>query len=168
MGGARLAELAWSRRNMALSGERVEGPWSRRTYPGIVGLHTAVIVGTALFGGRARWGRLALLLAVQPVRVWVLMTLRERWNVRGTVPTEMEVATTGPYAYVRHPNYAVVAVELAALPLAFGMPGLAVVGSLANAALLAARIPEEEAALARLPGWNEHFGSKRRFIPGVW
>ncbi len=167
MGAARLAELAWSRRNMALIGESVEGAWSRRSYPGIVAVHAAVIGGTALFGGRPRCGWLAPLLAVQPVRAWVLLTLRERWNTRAAVPSEMDVATTGPYAYVRHPNYAVVAVELAALPLAFGLWKLAVAGSVVNAVLLAARIPEEEAELARLPGWREHFGSRKRFIPGV-
>jgi methyltransferase len=153
---------------MATSGELTEGTWSQRTYPGIVAVHAAVIGGTALFGGRARWVWLALLLFAQPVRAWVLLTLRQRWNTRGAVPAEMEVATTGPYAYVRHPNYAVVSIELAALPLAFGLWSIAVAGSLANAALLSARIAEEEAALARLPGWNEHFGPKPRFIPGVW
>jgi methyltransferase len=168
MGGARLAELAWSRRNVGLSGESVEGHWSQRTYPGIVAVHTVVIAGTAVFGGRSRCGWLAVLLLAQPVRVWVLLTLRERWNARAAVPAEMEVATTGPYAYVRHPNYAVVGVELAALPLAFGLPKLALVASLANAALLAVRIPEEEAALAKLPEWSEHFDAKKRFVPGVW
>jgi methyltransferase len=168
MGATRLAELAWSRRNIAVSGETTEGHWSQRTYPWIVSVHAAVIGGTALFGGPPRWGWLALLLAVQPVRAWVLVTLRERWNTRAAVPAEMEIATTGPYAYVRHPNYAVVAIELAALPLAFGLWKLALAGSVANAALLWIRIPEEEAALAQLPAWRGHFESKQRFIPGVW
>jgi methyltransferase len=80
----------------------------------------------------------------------------------------MQVATGGPYAYVRHPNYTVVGVELAALPLAFGLPKVALVATLANVALLSGRIPEEEAALRRLPGWEAHFQEKARFIPGVW
>jgi methyltransferase len=96
------------------------------------------------------------------------VTLGRRWNVRAAVPEEMPVATDGPYAYVRHPNYTVVGVELAALPLAFGLPKLALLATVANAALLSARIPEEEAALRRLPGWEEHFAAKKRFIPGVW
>lgn len=168
MGGARLAELAWSRRNVALGGAGDEGKWSRRTYPGIVAVHTAVVVGTALFGGRARGLWVTALLVVQPVRAWVLLTLRERWNTRAVVPVRMEVATTGPYAWVRHPNYAVIGVELAALPLAFGLRKLALAATLVNSALLAVRIPEEEARLAELPGWSEHFASKKRFIPGVW
>ena len=168
MGAARLAELSWSRSNMAASGPTTEGERSRQTYPLMVALHSSAIAGTALFGHRPRWGWLAVLLAAQPIRAWVLTTLGARWNTRAAVPVEMAVATDGPYAYVRHPNYTVVAVELAALPLAFGLPKLAVAASAANAALLAARIPEEEAALARLAGWTEHFADKKRFIPGMW
>jgi methyltransferase len=168
MGGGRLAEVAWSRRNVAAIGPTTEGPRSKQSYPLIVALHGAVIVGTALFGGGPRWPWLALLAAAQPVRLWVLVTLGRRWNVRAAVPEEMPVATDGPYAYVRHPNYTVVGAELAALPLAFGLPKLALLATVANAALLSARIPEEEAALRRLPGWEEHFAAKKRFIPGVW
>jgi methyltransferase len=168
MAAARLGELAYSRRNIGASGEMVEGVWSRRTFPLIVVLHTAVLAGTAGFGSRRpRWPWLALLLLFQPLRLWVLLTLRDRWNARAAVPLAMEVATTGPYAYVRHPNYLVVAVELAALPLAFGLGRLAAAGSLANAVILSGRIREEEAALFRLPGYKDHFQRKKRFLPGI-
>jgi methyltransferase len=167
MAGGRLGELAWSRSNVAGSGATVEGAWSRRTYPLIVALHTAVIAGTFVLGGRPRWGWLALLVTVQPVRLWVLRTLGGRWNTRAAVPVEMEVATDGPYTWVRHPNYAVIAVELATLPLAFGLPGLAAIAAATNAVLLGPRIREEEAALRRLPGWEAAFARKKRFIPRV-
>jgi methyltransferase len=169
MGGARVAELVYSRRNVRLSGPTSEGPWSRRTYPFIVAVHTVVIVGTAVRGRRkvsAPW--LALLLAVQPLRVWVLVTLGRRWNTRAAVPSEMAVETGGPYAFVRHPNYAIIAVELFALPMAFGLRRLAVVAALANATALAPRIREEEAALRALPGWAEHFSGKKRFVQRVF
>jgi methyltransferase len=78
------------------------------------------------------------------------------------------VETGGPYRWVRHPNYAVIGVELAALPLGFRMRKLAVFVTLANAGLLALRIREEEEALRALPGWDEHFGDKARFIPRVF
>lgn len=168
MGGGRLAEVAWSRRNLAESGRTMEGARSRRTFPLIVAVHTGVIAGTAFCGGPPRWPWLLLLATVQPIRVWVLVTLGKRWNVRAAVPEEMSVATTGPYAFVRHPNYTVVAVELAALPLGFGLARLALAATAVNAALLAARIPEEERALRRLRGWGEHFSGKKRFIPGLW
>ncbi len=169
MAGARLAELAYSRRNIGSFDASEEGQWSRRTFPLIVALHTAVIGSTALVGSRRpKWPLLAGLIAAQGVRVWTLLTLGRRWNARAAVPAAMEVATGGPYAYVRHPNYAVVAVELFCLPAAFGLTRAAAAASLANAALLAARIREEEALLSRLPGYQEHFADKPRFLPGLF
>jgi methyltransferase len=166
MGGARLAELGYSRSNIQKSGDASEGLWSRRTYPLMVAVHGIAILGTLFFGrSRPNWGWLVLLAAVQPVRIWVLLTLGERWNTRAAVPTALEVETGGPYGFVRHPNYVVVAVELAALPLSFGLKRLALGVSLVNAGLLAIRIRDEEAALERLPGYREHFASKARFVP---
>lgn len=169
MGAARLLELAYSRRNIASAGPTTEGRWSRRTYPLMVALHTATILLTAVRGSsRPSWPFLVALFAVQPLRIWVIRTLGPRWNTRAAVPGSMSVETGGPYRFVRHPNYTVVAVELAALPLAFRLPGLALVASLANAALLSLRIPEEERLLERLPGYVDHFGHRPRFIPGLF
>ncbi|MEO9254489.1 MAG: isoprenylcysteine carboxylmethyltransferase family protein [Tepidiformaceae bacterium] len=135
----------------------------------IVAIHTVVIAGTAWRGrNRASAGWLVVLLGVQPLRMWVLMTLGKRWNTRAAVPGTMDVETGGPYAFVRHPNYAIIAVELFALPMAFGMRRLALLGALANAAALAPRIREEEAALEALPGYREHFRRKKRFVPGIF
>lgn len=168
MAAMRLAELAFSRRNIDANGAADESAASRRTYPGIVAVHTLAIAGTALYGRRARVLPLVLLLALQPLRLWVLLTLGRRWNARGAVPHDLRVETRGPYAYVRHPNYAIVIGELALLPLAFGQPRLAALVSLANGALLAVRIREEERALMAAPGWREHFGRRRRFVPGMF
>ncbi|MBI2765051.1 MAG: hypothetical protein HYX53_03975 [Chloroflexi bacterium] len=168
MGGGRLLELAYSRRNIAAAGAAHEGEWSRRTYPFMVALHALVIAGTLVRGGKARGPWLALLLLAQPLRAWVLCTLRGRWNTRAAVPARMEVETGGPYRFVRHPNYTVVVIELAALPLAFGLRRLAVIATVANALLLALRIPEEEQLLRPLPGYREHFDGKARFVPGVF
>ena len=168
MAAARLVELAYSRQNIARGGPSAEGEWSRRTYPGIVALHTAIIGATALFGrGAPRFPWLLLLLAAQPVRVWLLLTLGRRWNARGAVSSDLSPATGGPYAYVRHPNYVVVFVELLALPLTFRLSRLAVAGALLHSALLALRIRDEEALLEEVPGYREHFDRKARFIPGV-
>lgn len=168
MGAARLVEVAYSRRNIARSSETREGDQSRQTYPLMVALHTATILGTFLLGGKRRVPWLLLLLAVQPLRYWVLATLRDNWNTRGAIPEDIEVKTDGPYAFVRHPNYVVVAIELATLPLAFGLRWLAVVASLANAVLLTIRIREEEALLEDIPAYRAHFHDKARFIPRIW
>jgi methyltransferase len=50
---------------------------------------------------------------------------------------------------MHHPNYAIVIGEIAALPLAFGLPVYALVFSALNAAILAVRIRAENTALKR-------------------
>ena len=169
LAAARVFELRMSRQNIAASGPVVEQRWTRRTYPLILGLHTLVIAATAL-GGRSRCSRpwLAALLVAQPVRLRVLALLGRRWNARAAVPDNLAVETRWPYSWVRHPNYAVVFVELVALPAAFGLPRLATFALAANAILLAPRIREEEAALMRFPEYERRFRDKRRLVPHVF
>ena len=62
------------------------------------------------------------------------------------MPGETLVAR-GPYRFLRHPNYTIVALEIALLPAVFGLWWHAVVFSALNAAVLAIRIPAEAAAL---------------------
>ena len=57
------------------------------------------------------------------------------------------LVATGPYRWLRHPNY-VVAVEVFALPMVHTAWVTAIVSPLANVALMAVRIPTEERALA--------------------
>ena len=167
MAAARLIEMRHSRANLQASGGR-ESALNQSIFPLIMALHTAVIVATLLLGRPGvRPGWLLLLAAVQPLRWWTLATLGRRWNARGAVPEAMEVETGGPYSFVRHPNYSIVALELAALPAAFGLGSVAIGATVANAALLAVRVREEEALLFDLPGYREHFGDKPRFIPFV-
>lgn len=162
---ARLVELGYSRRNLRAWPDAMPGVRSRSTYPYIVLVHVVDIGGTFLFGSpRPRLAFLTLLLAVQPLRAWVLLTLGRRWNTLAAVPQTMELATNGPYAFVRHPNYSVLVVEMAMLPATFGLKRLAVAGALAMALLLALRIPEEEAMLSHLPG-HDRLAAKPRFIP---
>ncbi len=167
MAAGRLFELALSQRNLEGNRGR-ESDLNRRIYPLIVGVHALTIAGTLLGGKKPSKPWLLLLLAVQPLRFWVLTRLGRRWNARGAVSTETSVETGGPYAFVRHPNYAVVMIELLALPLAFRAWKLALFASAANAALLSIRVREEEAMLMELPGYEEHFASKKRFIPGIF
>jgi methyltransferase len=81
-------------------------------------------------------------------RSWVLATLGHRWTIRIVVLPGEKLVARGPYRWLRHPNYAVVAGEIAAVPLALGLPIYALVFSILNAAVLAIRIPAENAALA--------------------
>jgi methyltransferase len=90
---------------------------------------------------------LALFFVLQAGRVWVLATLGRRWTTRIIVLPDAPLVRRGPFRFVSHPNYLVVAGEIAALPLAFGLPGFALLFSLLNAAVLTIRIRAESRAL---------------------
>jgi methyltransferase len=112
---------------------------------------------------------LGVLAGATALRVWTLRTLGDAWSVRVTrfPPGERPVVTRGPYRYIRHPNYVAVILELAALPLVGGAWVTSLVGSLANAAVLARRIPLEERELGREPRWRATMAQKPRFLPSL-
>ena len=53
----------------------------------------------------------------------------------------------GPYRFVSHPNYCIVAAEILVLPLCFGLVWYGIVFSVLNAVVLWIRIRAEETAL---------------------
>lgn len=56
------------------------------------------------------------------MRISVLTTLKENWNVKVVYdPNSKEsISTTGLYKYIRHPNYLIVILEIAAISLFHG------------------------------------------------
>lgn len=146
----RLVELQLSRRNEArlVAAGAVEAGASH--YPLFVALHAAWLAALLL---TVPWDRpaatwpLAAFFALQPLRCWCIRSLGERWTTRVLVVPGAAAVRRGPYRWLRHPNYLVVVLEIALLPLAFGAVGLALAFSLANALLLAWRIRVEERTL---------------------
>jgi methyltransferase len=120
-------------------------------YPMIVGLHALWLASLWwLAPGRPVdpfW--LALFVLLQLGRIWVIANLGPRWTTRIIIPREAPLVSTGPYRFVSHPNYWVVAGEVAVLPLTFGLWMVALAFSLLNAAVLAIRIRAEDRALGR-------------------
>ncbi len=150
----RLAELVWAERNTRRL--RAAGAHERGAahYPLIVALHAAWLGGLWLvaWGRPVLWPFLALFLALQVLRAWVLVTLGARWTTRIVVVPGEALVRSGPYRFLRHPNYAVVIGEFACLPLAFGLVWYAAAFSLLNTGVLWIRIRAEERALAEARG----------------
>ncbi|MBB3389150.1 methyltransferase [Rhizobium sp. BK275] len=145
----RLSELVIARRNtMALfaRGAREIAP---EHYPYMVALHTVWLVGLWMLatGQPVQLFWFGLFMLLQVLRLWVLTTLGERWTTRIIILPGAPLVEGGPYRFFKHPNYMIVTGEIAALPLAFGMPLYALVFSLLNAAILTIRIRAENAAL---------------------
>ncbi|MEQ9642827.1 MAG: isoprenylcysteine carboxylmethyltransferase family protein [Alphaproteobacteria bacterium] len=147
----RLAELAWSRRNERAL--RAEGAveHGRGHYPLFVILHGCWLAAMALFispEAPAAWNWLGLFVVMQAARVWTVASLGRYWTTRViTLPGE-PLVHRGPYRFLRHPNYLIVSVEIATLPIAFGAWQIAAIFTVLNLALLWHRIQVEEAALA--------------------
>jgi methyltransferase len=147
----RLCELAWSRRNERRL--RAEGAieHGRGHYPLFVILHAGWLAALALTvepAAPVRWGWLAVFVLMQILRVWTIASLGRYWTTRVLTLPGRPLARRGPYRWLRHPNYLIVVVEIAALPLAFGAWQLAGVFSGLNLMLLWHRIRVEDAALA--------------------
>jgi methyltransferase len=152
----RLAELALASRNTRALLARGAVETGAGHYPLIVSLHLAWLAAMTWFlpnPTSIHWSLLAVFLLLQGLRIWILATLGPYWTTRIISLPGAPLVTNGPYRYLRHPNYVVVAGEIAVLPLVFGEVEVAVFFSIANAAMLAWRIRQEEAHLAprRIP-----------------
>lgn len=145
----RSGELALARQNTAALlalGAREVAPGH---YPLIVAVHAGWLACLWwLAPGRAiEWPLIGLFVLLQLARVWVIRTLGPRWTTRIIVLPGAPRIDTGPFRYLSHPNYMVVMAELVLLPLAFGLPGIAMLFFALNAVVLAIRITAENKAL---------------------
>jgi methyltransferase len=147
----RLAELVVVARNtrrlLARGGREV----GRAHYPLFILLHASWLIAIALATPprtQPSWVLIGLFALLQLARIWVIATLGPYWTTRVITVDDVPVVRTGPYRFVRHPNYWVVVGEIAVLPLAFHDWAIALVWSVLNALLLRHRIRVETAALA--------------------
>jgi methyltransferase len=113
-------------------------------------VHAAWLISLWIFGHDQPLNAVALLLyiALQGLRLWVMWTLGARWTTRIIILPGEPLVAAGPFRFLPHPNYAVVAGEIAILPLALGLPWLAALFTVLNATVLFIRIRAENRALA--------------------
>jgi methyltransferase len=146
------AELLIARRNTRRLMARGAVEVAPGHYPLIVLVHASWLAGLWALGWNkpVYLGWLAAFVVLQALRVWILATLGERWTTRIVVLPHEAPIRRGPYRLLSHPNYWVVAGEIAVLPLAFGLPWFALVFSMLNAAVLTIRIRAENRALSQI------------------
>jgi methyltransferase len=167
----RLFELRLSRRNARRAFSRGGVEVARGHYPVMVAFHALFFVACALEAQFRRRNCSSLLssmaligaAAAQALRYWSVATLGDRWNTRVIIIPDTAPVVTGPYRYVRHPNYAAVILELACVPLLRGLFVTAATFSAVNALLLIFRIRIEERALGDY--YEAEFAGRPRFIP---
>jgi methyltransferase len=174
-GSQRLVELLYSERNERRIAQRQAA--ARAAGGSVFGAIAVLHLGLFTLPALERWLRRrppprlvasfgwVSAMAGLALRISVLATLREQWNVRAVVPDDLRVIDRGPYRFIRHPNYVALGLEFLGLPLIGGAYASAAVLSVGNALLLRRRIEEEEALLDAIPGYCERMGDKPRFIP---
>ena len=144
-------ELVLARRNTIRLKARGAVEIAPAHYPLLVVLHASWLTALWVFGYNqpVNGAALASYIVLQALRGWVMATLGPRWTTRIIVLPDAPLVTSGPYRYLRHPNYAVVVGEIALLPLALHLPGIAILFTILNAAVLFIRIRAENRGLAR-------------------
>lgn len=172
----RLLELRISRRHQQQLVARGAAKIDEPRFRWMVLLHTAVLIGAALevillkrpFIPLLTAVMFAVFLAANAVRWWVIRTLGDHWNVQVIDSTRLGVVASGPFRFVRHPNYAAVFAEMLSLPLIHTAWITAVAGSLAHVAVLGQRLSTEERILFANPEYRNVMGGKPRFLPGLF
>ena len=147
----RLIELVYAERNTRALLARGAVEVGRAHYPFIVALHAAWLAAIIFMlptPATIDWLALAIFVLLQLGRVWVIVTLGPYWTTRIVTLDGAPLVRKGPYRFVRHPNYLVVAGEIAVLPLVFGELSVCLVFTALNTAMLAWRIRDENSALA--------------------
>lgn len=152
----RVAELVISQRHVAWALARGGVEYGRSHYPAMVVLHLGLFVGAVaevvlldrVFLPWLGWPMLVVVLLAQTLRWWCIATLGPQWNTRVVVVPGAGRVTSGPYRWVRHPNYVAVVAEGVSLPLVHTAWITSTVFTVLNAFLLRTRIRVENRALA--------------------
>ena len=154
----RLAELWYSNRNtkkLLTEGGKEVG---QSHYPIMIAIHTgwlftitafAVLADTHSVDDLIIWPLICVYGLVQVGRFWVLFSLGHYWSTKVIDLPEAPLIRKGPYRWIKHPNYLIVVLEVALLPMALQMWGIALVFSILNAGILAWRIQVENRALIK-------------------
>jgi methyltransferase len=154
----RLGELFYSNRNtkqlLAEGGAEV----GQSHYPVMIAIHTGWLVTMAVLviladsvpaDDHIIWPLLGLYGLVQVGRFWVLYSLGRYWSTKVIDIPMAPLVRKGPYRWIKHPNYVIVVLEVALLPMAFQLWGTAFIFSILNAGILAWRIQVENQALGK-------------------
>ena len=147
----RVVELVWAWHNTVRL-RRLGGTEADTAgYPYFVLLHAGWLASLTLFVPAASppvWPLLALFALLQLGRLWIISSLGRYWTTRIVTLPGTPLVQTGPFRWIRHPNYLLVIAEIAVLPLAFGAVAIAVSFSAVNLVLILRRIRIEESTLA--------------------
>ena len=149
----RVIELVYSTHNEKWLRKMGAVEYGREHYPFMVLLHVSFLcslIAEYLVAGNTGYSSILLVLyfILLAFKFWVLWSLGRYWNTRILRIPGGQLVATGPYRFVKHPNYIIVICEIALIPLAFHLYITAIVFSILNLVMLYVRIKAENRALA--------------------
>ena len=151
----RVMELVIAKRNtrhLLANGGREVGA---SHYPFMLTLHTswliALVIWVLAYPPHMNMTLVLIYAALLGLRAWAITSLGPFWTTRIITIPNLPLVRRGPYKFVKHPNYMVVALEIAVVPLMLDAWALAVIFSALNAAMLWVRISAENKVLAARP-----------------
>ncbi|HSC36129.1 MAG TPA: isoprenylcysteine carboxylmethyltransferase family protein [Thermodesulfobacteriota bacterium] len=158
----RISELLLARKNETAVRKMGALEYDSGGYRTIVLMHAAFflsLVSEYLLLGRGlneHWPILVtIFLLTQALRYWSILSLGKFWNTKILVVPGTHAVTSGPYKYLRHPNYLAVVIEIAVVPLIFSCYITSVLFTVLNLIALRRRISIEESALLGGPPGDE-------------
>ena len=176
VGIERLVELRVSRRNQRRMAEQGVRKIVEPHFPWLVAFHTVVLVSAGLEVLLLRRPLIpvlaismtALFILSNLLRWWVIRLLADLWNVQIMESSRIRIVTTGPYRWIRHPNYVGVVVEVFSLPLIHTAWITATLGTVLYMDILRRRVRMEDSVLMADPAYQLAMGDKPRFFPRVF
>jgi len=176
VGAERLAELMISRRNQRQLEQQGVHKVAEPHFRWLVFYHGVILVGAGaevLFLHRPLIPALAISMAVlfilsNVLRWWVIHILEGHWNVEVMNSSSVGVVTTGPYRWIRHPNYVGVVIEVFSLPLIHTAWITSIFATLGYMELLRRRIKVEDGVLLANPAYRQAMGGKPKFFPRLF
>ncbi len=114
-------------------------------------------------------GNLLMVLGFVPLTWSMLANRYFEPSVRIQEARGHQVATTGPYRFVRHPGYTGIILQFLALPIAVGAWAALIPGAVGIAVFVIRTALEDRTLHEELPGYAEYAQQTRyRLVPGVW
>jgi len=121
----------------------------RFAYPGAFLLVLAEGIWREAPPAPAFWAGAFVFAAAKALKYWAIAHLGVRWTFRVLVPPQSSRVVSGPYRWLRHPNYIAVAGELSGAALMSGARVTGPVATLGFVVLMVLRVKIEERALMR-------------------
>ncbi len=176
VGLGRVFELGLSQRHQQQLTARGAQKIAEPHFPWMVAVHTGVLVFSVLEVWLLRRPlipalavAMGLLFALsEALRWWVIATMAEHWTIQVMDSARLGVVTSGPFRWIRHPNYLAVFVQLIALPLIHTAWLTALCGTAAHVWVLRRRVAVEEGVLLADPAYRQAMGAKPRFLPRLF